>query len=199
MSEETERRQQILAAAFTEFAAKGFKGATIKSIAQAAGLQSPSLIYWYFPTKEDLFQAVLETRLTFFQTVTEINALLDVPPEEALPLLMRAYLSMTEQPEIVEMGRLLFSEVVTRPEMADMFASRFLLHVLDFLKTYFNHQISLGRLRPHDTRASARVLVGMMLPQAFSHILFPVLRADGWSNDMHIAATVDIFLTGLRP
>jgi AcrR family transcriptional regulator len=32
---------QILDAAFEEFSTKGFKGATIKSIAGAAGLQSP--------------------------------------------------------------------------------------------------------------------------------------------------------------
>ena len=46
MVEEVDRRGQILDAAFEEFSEKGFKGATIKSIARAAGLQSPALIYW---------------------------------------------------------------------------------------------------------------------------------------------------------
>ena len=63
MIEEPGRRAAILAAAFAEFAAKGFRGATIKSIAQAAGVQSPALLYWYFPSKEALFQAVLELSL----------------------------------------------------------------------------------------------------------------------------------------
>ena len=53
--EELDRRAQILDAAFEEFSEKGFKGATIKSIARAAGLQSPALIYWYFPDKEAPF------------------------------------------------------------------------------------------------------------------------------------------------
>ncbi len=44
MVEERDRREQILGAAFEEFAAKGFRGATIKSIARAARLQSPALI-----------------------------------------------------------------------------------------------------------------------------------------------------------
>ena len=51
MTEELDRRAQILDAAFEEFSEKGFKGATIKSIARAAGLQSPALIYWYFRTR----------------------------------------------------------------------------------------------------------------------------------------------------
>ncbi len=40
MADELDRRAQILEAALEEFSAKGFKGATIKSIARAAGLQS---------------------------------------------------------------------------------------------------------------------------------------------------------------
>ena len=49
MPEEPNRREQIMEAAFEEFAAKGFKGATIKSIAETAKVQSPALIYHYFP------------------------------------------------------------------------------------------------------------------------------------------------------
>ncbi|MCA1716807.1 MAG: TetR/AcrR family transcriptional regulator, partial [Actinobacteria bacterium] len=37
MAEELDRRAQILDAAFEEFSEKGFKGATIKGIARAAG------------------------------------------------------------------------------------------------------------------------------------------------------------------
>jgi TetR/AcrR family transcriptional regulator, regulator of autoinduction and epiphytic fitness len=38
LTEEVDRREQILGAAFEEFSEKGFKGATIKSIARSAGL-----------------------------------------------------------------------------------------------------------------------------------------------------------------
>lgn len=34
------------------FAREGFYGATIKKIAIAAGLKSPSLVYWYFEHKK---------------------------------------------------------------------------------------------------------------------------------------------------
>jgi TetR/AcrR family transcriptional regulator len=80
-SEETERRKQIVEAAFAEFASKGFRGATIKSIAKAAELQAPSLIYWYFPTKEALFQAVIESRAPFLRTMFEPGLVIEQPPE----------------------------------------------------------------------------------------------------------------------
>lgn len=52
-------RDAILAAARTEFGAKGFRGATIRSIAAAAEVD-PALVHHYFGTKDDLFAATLE-------------------------------------------------------------------------------------------------------------------------------------------
>jgi AcrR family transcriptional regulator len=82
LAEESDRREQILEAAFEEFSAKGFKGATIKSIARAASLQSPALIYWYFPDKEALFREVLGSRIPVLRAVRDPARLLDLPPDE---------------------------------------------------------------------------------------------------------------------
>ncbi|MGZ3676692.1 MAG: TetR/AcrR family transcriptional regulator, partial [Ktedonobacterales bacterium] len=85
-SEASARRNQILDAALEEFAAEGFRGATIKQIAKRAKLQSQALIYWYFPSKEALFQAVLGRHLPIVKLVSDPAALLDRPPEEVLSL-----------------------------------------------------------------------------------------------------------------
>lgn len=198
MNEETERRQQILEAAFQEFAHKGFKGATIKSIAQSAGLSAPSLIYWYFPTKEDLFQAVVESRSAFFQAIGQAEQLLDLPPEMFLPNMARAYLTMTQDPEIPPMVRLMIAELSQRPELADLISQRLMMPVLMFLQRYLTRQIELGRLRPHDVRSSSRVFMGLLIPQALGQAFFPALRQDGLTNEEHIAAAIDLFLNGLK-
>jgi TetR/AcrR family transcriptional regulator len=98
VSEESDRRAQILEAAFEEFSSKGFKGATIKSIARTAGLQSPALIYWYFPDKEALFREVLEARIPVLRTVRDPAGLLDLPPEKVLPTIARGYLRQSRCP-----------------------------------------------------------------------------------------------------
>src|SRR5258708_19220895 len=84
---EPDRRNQILDAALEEFAAHGFRGATIKRIAQRARLRSQALIYWYFPAKEALFEAVLGQQLPIVQMVPDSAPLLDLAPEEGLPRL----------------------------------------------------------------------------------------------------------------
>jgi TetR/AcrR family transcriptional regulator, regulator of autoinduction and epiphytic fitness len=195
--EPRERREQILEAAFEEFAAQGFRGATIKRIAQRAKLQSQALIYWYFPTKEALFEAVLG-RLPIVRAVLDPAALLDRPPEEVLPELARAYLATADRPAAQRVLRLIAPEVVRRPEVADALTGRLIGKVLDFVKAYLARQIELGRLRPHDVRASARAFIGMLLPQLGGKLVLPSLRADGLTDEEHITTVVAIFLRGLR-
>jgi AcrR family transcriptional regulator len=55
-------RGQILAAARSEFAAKGFHLATIRGIAGSAGVD-PALVHHYFGSKEDLFGASIDLPL----------------------------------------------------------------------------------------------------------------------------------------
>lgn len=71
--------------------------------------------------------------------------------------------------------------------------------VLGFLKTYLDRQIELGRLRPHETRSSARAFVGMLLPQFIGQVVFPRLLEDGLTDEEHLETTIEIFLRGLAP
>ena len=197
MAEELDRRAQILDAAFEEFAAKGFKGATIKSIAGAAGLQSPALIYWYFPDKEALFREVLGSRIPILRAVADPAPLLDLPPEELLPRIGRAYFAF----ELLDIRtlQLVIGEAVRRPEVAEMFVKSGPGKVLDFLKVYLEHQVELSRLRPHDVRSSARAFIGMLMPQLAGKMFLPALAKDGLTDEEHLETSVSIFLSGLRP
>jgi TetR/AcrR family transcriptional regulator len=90
-------------------------------------------------------------------------------------------------------------EAVRRPEIAEMFIRSGPGRVLDFLKTYLEHQIEIGRLRPHDVRSSARAFIGMLIPQLAGRLLFPALIEDGLADEEHLKTSVEIFLEGLRP
>lgn len=199
MTEEQESRQKILDAAFAEFAEKGFRGATIKSIAQRAELQSPSLIYWYFPTKEALFQATLEFRSPFSEAILDPAPLLDRPPEEVLVRIAQSYLNFMSQPDSQKLVRLFLSEVGKRPHLANLVSEGLMKPALDFLQTYLLHQIETGKLRPHDVRFSARAFMGLLVPQVFSLLFFPQLRIEGVANETYVPNMIEIVLTGLQP
>lgn len=61
-------RERILAAALDEFHAKGYKQATMRGIAAAARIPA-GLIYSYYKSKEDLFDAVLQPVLYDWEQV----------------------------------------------------------------------------------------------------------------------------------
>jgi AcrR family transcriptional regulator len=195
---ELDRRDEIVDAALEEFASQGFRGATIKRIAQRARLKSHALIYWYFASKEELFQ-VLGRHLPILQFVLDPAVVRDRPPEEVLPEIARAYLAMADRASAQRLLRLVLPEVIRRPEMVDQLGGRMIARILDFVKTYLARQVELGRLRPHDVRASARAFIGMLLPQLGGKLLLQSLQADGLTDEEHIATIVDIFLRGLQP
>lgn len=55
-------RDLILEGALTIFSNRGFRGATVDQIAEAAGLSKPNVLY-YFPTKDDIHKTLLTTLL----------------------------------------------------------------------------------------------------------------------------------------
>jgi TetR/AcrR family transcriptional regulator len=197
LAEELDRRAQILDAAFEEFSSKGFKGATIKTIARTAGLQSPALIYWYFPDKEALFREVLGSKIPVIQAITGPGDLIELPPEEVLPRLGRAYFAFERIDKRVL--KLVIGEAIRRPEVADTFVRSGPARVLGFLKAYLERQIELGRLRPHDVRSGARAFIGMLMPQLAGRLFLPALVEDGLTDEEHLETAVGLFLEGLRP
>ena len=81
-----ERQRQLLDAALSVFSLKGFKGATTKEIAAAAGV-AEAVIFKHFPSKDALYDAVLDLNLVTQKAnhdVAEINGYLDRGDDEGL-------------------------------------------------------------------------------------------------------------------
>lgn len=73
-----ESRARIVAAALRRFAALGYERATIKAIADEAGI-SQGLIYAHFSSKAELLQAI------FDQSMADVRASFDVAAEASSP------------------------------------------------------------------------------------------------------------------
>ena len=80
------RQRQLLDAALTVFSRKGFKGATTREIAAEAGVVE-AVIFQHFPSKEALFNAVLDRNLDareVEQGVEEIRGYMERGDDEGL-------------------------------------------------------------------------------------------------------------------
>jgi AcrR family transcriptional regulator len=89
-------RAEVLAAARTSFAGKGFRATTIRAVAASAGVD-PALVHHYFGTKDDLFLAALEMPVDPREVLAPVVAL---GPDGAGERLLRTFLSVWDDPEI---------------------------------------------------------------------------------------------------
>jgi TetR/AcrR family transcriptional regulator len=102
-------KQQILDAAEIEFAGQGLNGARVDAIAVRAGV-APRMIYYYFQSKEGLYQAVLQRPATLLQSVFQQLNLDELPPDVALTSLIQAAIQYETANR--NRGMLLFQEAI---------------------------------------------------------------------------------------
>lgn len=77
-----ERRRQLVGHAIRLFGQRGFEGASLESVAEAAGVRKQTLLY-YFPGKEELFDACIDELAA--RLATTLEDALDEPGELERP------------------------------------------------------------------------------------------------------------------
>lgn len=138
-----ESRRRALTAAEDAFAAQGFHGASLSSIARIAGLSNPGLIHHY-PTKAALYLELLDRvggELVERMTI----ALIDVAgPRERLRALMAALATWTiQRPPAV---RLILRELIDNVERVDAAETLPLTHLVKILTREFSAAQNKGLL-----------------------------------------------------
>jgi AcrR family transcriptional regulator len=117
-----EAREELLAAALRVFARHGYREAGVDEIAAEAGY-SKGALYWYFSSKEQLLQALLEERID--APMREMVALLgSAPPDRdmALEATREFARQLGQQREAVQLEREYWSLAIRDPELRARYA-----------------------------------------------------------------------------
>jgi AcrR family transcriptional regulator len=114
--------QRILAAALDRFLTEGVDGASLRSVARDAAT-SIGMIYYYFPTKEDLFLGVVEE--VYQRVLHDIERALapDVPVSERILRLYERVARLDEHER--DVLRLVIREALTSSERRERLLERF--------------------------------------------------------------------------
>ena len=188
-----ERKASIIAAAASLFAAKGFTGTKTKAIAELAGV-SEALLFKHFPSKNDLYAAILAKESPIPGILPELKALADDQDDERV----FAYIAKTivrKAPDI-QLMRLLFFSALEEHELADMFFHNHVRVFYDFLSGYIARRIRDGAFRSIDPLLAARAFMGMLI---YHRLLSQLFHIPVPNNPQEIEATfVSVFLDGLR-
>lgn len=115
---ESAKRQVILQVARAAFLNQGYERTSMEGVAQAASV-SKTTVYAHFPTKADMFRAVVAEHC---QAQMGLAAHLDwLPPDPAtaLTLFARRLVGIFAWPDTVAMSRIVLAEVARFPELRD--------------------------------------------------------------------------------
>jgi AcrR family transcriptional regulator len=127
---------RIVAAARRRFEKKGVDGASLRAIAKDAGT-SIGMIYYYFPTKDDLFLSVVES--TYERVLADLEATLapGLPARERLQNLFTRLARLSD--DEISMMRLIAREALVSSSRLDRLIERFKVgHVPLILRTIFD-------------------------------------------------------------
>ena len=195
----TDIAPRILVAARQRFRRQGVEGATLRAIAREAGT-SIGMIYYYYPTKDDLFFAVVEE--TYQKILADLERLL-TPDTEVKERLLRIFgrLAAVSEEE-VEILRLVAQEGLLSSVRFERLVERFLRgHVPLVLKTLLDgvrDGVLDGKRHPVVLLLATFGLAGP--PQLIRRALGERLPVPGAPSGQALAAElVDVLLHGIAP
>jgi AcrR family transcriptional regulator len=158
-----DRPTEIIAAALAVFADKGFAAARTEDIARRAGI-SKGALYLYFPTKEDLFRAVVrEAVVPNIEALQAQVATIELPLAELLRMLLPGIAEIVTQRRLGAVAKMVVGESGNFPELARVWYDNVISRAIDMLSSLIIRAQQRGEVRPGDPRTHAFSIMGPML------------------------------------
>ncbi|SEL17588.1 transcriptional regulator, TetR family [Roseateles sp. YR242] len=157
------RPQELLDAALALFVEKGFAATRSEEVAVRAGV-SKGTLYLYYPSKEELFKAVIRESLG--SKIAEGREELDKhqgPMTDLLVWMMRewwARLGLTAAGGIM---KIMLAEARNFPEIAAFYVEEVIEPSCAMLAEVIRRGVASGEFRPVDPDAAVHVLIGPIL------------------------------------
>ncbi|MCB2075289.1 MAG: TetR/AcrR family transcriptional regulator [Novosphingobium sp.] len=193
------RRDAILQVASDSFLKCGYADTTMSEIAATLG-GSKGTLWNYFPSKELLFNAVLDrlTRDFRAQLTVILNTRGDV--ETTLRRFCEEFLRKVTAPESIALYRLVISEANRFPEVGRVFYDRGPQATRQQLADYLSVAMEGGMLRKADCLRAAGQLIGLCLGGSHQRLLVGAIdRVERGQLDEDIDRAMEIFMRGYAP
>ena len=194
------RPQQLLDAALDLFVEKGFSATRSEEVAQRAGV-SKGTLYLYYPSKEELFKAVVRQNLS--QLIAEGVDLLESftgSTSVLLATLIDAWWQRAGNAAAGGIHKVVLAEVRNFPELARFYADEVIVPATALFRRAVQRGLERGEFRPVPVDEVAYALMAPILFSLLHRHSFGACPAPGIQID-HAATLrthVDLVLRGLE-
>jgi len=192
---EDERRGRLIQAAEDVFLERGYVLATMDDVSRRAGM-SKKTIYQLFSTKQALFAALIAqyTEHLMMPIKTDDGTR---GPRAVLEDFLRALARFVLSPRQVAMHRLVISEAMRTPELAQAFLREAMDSGKCSLVAWFERQHERGALAIEDAEEAASILCGFVISEPQMRLLYGQDDPPTWAMiDRRVDRGLDIFFRG---
>jgi AcrR family transcriptional regulator len=181
---QTERRAQLIDSAEEVFLENGYHLTTMDDVARRAGM-SKKTIYVVFPSKADLFDALLLDRLEPISAPIPDD---DRPLAEVLCEFLTTYARLALSPRRMELTRLMIAESHQSPDVAKAIQRLPICRGEGALDSWLRIQARRGKLTLRDSREAGAMLLGMSIGEM---LLVQLLKAQPALNKAQITRRIE--------
>jgi AcrR family transcriptional regulator len=191
------RPAELIEAALACFAERGFAATKLDDIATKAGV-SKGTVYLYFPSKEELFKAVI--RETILPNLVQAETMLDttkVPSAEYLRRLLEFMTGRMASSPVGIIPKLIITEAGNFPDIARFYLDNVVHRGFALIGRILERGITSGEFRAMDVRSTTFcVLAPILLTALWRHSLGRY-EPDALDPDALWRTHVDLLLRGL--
>jgi AcrR family transcriptional regulator len=191
-----DRRNQILETATDLFARQGFEGTTTRQIAERARVNE-AIIFRHFPTKDDLYWAVIEHQCRLGRGREHIEEQLDRKASQREIFVSIAEDFFRRREEDDRLGRLLLFSTLENHRLSHRFFQTHIAGLYERLSVYIKDLIDDGTFRPVDPLVAARAFMGMVVYHYMIQELFGGKKYHKMDHRDTAEKLVDIWLNGM--
>jgi AcrR family transcriptional regulator len=194
------RPGELLDAALSIFVAKGFAATRVEEVAARAGV-SKGTLFLYFPSKEELFKAVVRENIA--GRFPEWNDELSQFEGDSFALLshvMHAWWQRIGMTDASGITKLVMSEAGQFPEIASFYQQEVIKPSHDFLKRILQRGIDRAELRPLNLEHAVYSLIApMIFLLTWKHAMAPCCPPSQTIDPIgFLDNQVDLLYNGMR-
>ncbi len=158
------RPAELLESALTHFYVSGFSATKIEQVAISAGV-TVGTVYRYFPSKESLYHAVIESHLdsSWCRGREIAEAYGSMTAREVIAMLLARWAAVLREPGPRRVAVLVFREAPLFPDAAELYESELLTKGRLAFERAIRHGIDRGEFPLLPIEATARTLLGAVL------------------------------------
>ena len=192
-----DRPQEIVEAALESFAERGFAATRLDDIARRAGVTRGTL-YLYFPSKEDLFKAVIRQSLVPILSRAE-QSIADAkgPTADLLSRLIQSFPLAVKDGAATAIPKLIIAEAQNFPDLARFYLDEVVSRGRALIATIVRRGIERGEFRAVDLDHVAYCVMAPLLLTALWRHSLGLYDPGGLDPQALCRLHVDLLLRGL--